>query len=137
MRSRSPRLATLVPLIRIAYLPSRTGSVTTLKSPVLGTPRHCSVVPVSKSPRQRTSADIGLRSQHVNRNAVTRTKTRGVCICTTFMSSASDQAKASFSGNKIARNLTFGYLEVVVQERKSHLLPRCLPSRHLLSRHTT
>src|SRR3954467_12466425 len=60
MRSRSPRLAALVPSICNAYLPARTGLVTTLtRSFLVAVPRHCSVVPVSKSPRQRTSAAIG------------------------------------------------------------------------------
>src|SRR4051794_2820308 len=60
MRSRSPRLAALVRSIRNAYLPARTGSVTTVTwSFLVAVPRHCSVVPVSKSPRQRISAAIG------------------------------------------------------------------------------
>src|SRR5436305_1296853 len=59
MRSLAPLLAELVPSIRSAYFPSRTGSVTTLTCSDLGAPFHCSVVPVSKSPRKRTSADAG------------------------------------------------------------------------------
>src|SRR5436190_3035707 len=60
MRSRSPRRAALVPSICNAYLPARTGSVTTLtRSLLVAVPRHCSVVPVSKSPRQIISAAIG------------------------------------------------------------------------------
>src|SRR2546426_12558283 len=57
MRSWSFFRAALVPSIRKAYLPSRTGSVTTLTLSDLGAPFHCSVVPVSKSPRQMTSAE--------------------------------------------------------------------------------
>src|SRR5437763_12522445 len=57
MRSRFPFRAAFVPSIRKAYLPSRTGSCTTLTLSVLGAPFHCSVVPVSKSPRQMTSAE--------------------------------------------------------------------------------
>src|SRR5437870_345881 len=57
MRSCLPFWAALVPSIRKAYLPARTGSVTILMLADLGAPCHCSVVPVSKSPRQRTSAE--------------------------------------------------------------------------------
>src|SRR4029453_10099696 len=56
MRSRVPLLAALVPSIRSAYLPSRTGSWTILTASDLGAPFHCSRFPVSKSPRQITSA---------------------------------------------------------------------------------
>src|SRR5262245_41419067 len=57
MRSSLPFRAALVPSIRKAYLPSRTGSVTTLMPSNLGVLFHCSVLPVSKSPRQRISAE--------------------------------------------------------------------------------
>src|SRR4051812_14671824 len=56
MRSCVPFRAALVPSIRRAYLPARTGSVTTL-TPSFGAPFHWDASPVSKSPRQRTSAD--------------------------------------------------------------------------------
>src|SRR3954465_3154435 len=57
MRSLSFLRAALVPSIRGAYLPSRTGDVTTFTPSFLGGLFHCSVVPVSKSARQRTSAE--------------------------------------------------------------------------------
>src|SRR5438874_11858384 len=76
MRSRFPRLAALVPSILSAYLPARTGLVTTLTwSFVVAVPRHCSVVPVSKSPRQTISAAIGRAES--NAVAVSNNATEG------------------------------------------------------------
>src|SRR5689334_5882421 len=64
MRSFVPRLATLVPSIWSAYLPARTGACTILKLPAFGSPPHCFVSPVSKSPRQRTSACASVAKHH-------------------------------------------------------------------------
>src|SRR5262245_34834200 len=71
MRSLSFLLAALVPSIRTAYLPSRTGDVTTVTPSFLGGLFHCSVVPVSKSARQMTSAETVVtdRNRRAARNA--------------------------------------------------------------------
>src|SRR5262249_32327428 len=71
MRSLSFLRAALVPSIRRAYLPSRTGDVTTITLSFLGGLFHCSVVPVSKSARQMTLAETVVidRKRRAARNA--------------------------------------------------------------------
>src|SRR4051794_40879341 len=73
MRSCLPFLAAFVPSIRRAYFPARTGSFTTV-TPSLGAPFHCFVSPVSKSPRQMTSADtlVADSTRHASRMTATR-----------------------------------------------------------------